>query len=371
MTTTFPNSQFFYPTKYGKEIITTDLTNHTILLPTISIGNVPQLAVDVLLHQQPGFKLFGYYHDPFALESFITTTTTSGAQQTLTMNIELYISTDTKTILVQQKAGLLPHRHQSFFKEFFTFLHNMAPKQIVLLTSISNQYRHDAELQSSLQQTRAGGVNTKHCIQFFCVENQLPYHPQDEMTNEVPEKIEPHATFTPPTPPAAALGLPLATAVKEACPELTFTTYDQQFVDDVKQYKRIKAQKQQQYDLLYADGVDNKKEKTKKEKNDDKEEGGSKTPKKDYIYFPFPVKGGGLTFKLAKYARTHDIPLIAFVSLNAKGDTRDCAIKLLEQVAQYLAKTTSNAEKFTAIAAGVRDKTIKTPEVWKVLFEGH
>jgi hypothetical protein len=44
---------------------TVDFTGKTLVLPSVSVGNVGQLALDVLLASYAKVQKIGYFHDPF------------------------------------------------------------------------------------------------------------------------------------------------------------------------------------------------------------------------------------------------------------------------------------------------------------------
>ncbi|KAJ2762857.1 hypothetical protein H4S06_000421 [Coemansia sp. BCRC 34490] len=141
----------FVPTK--GEITT---AGSTLILPSVSIGNVPQLAVDLLVNTLQLSRVGiidssmvvpvsgppGYDHQPAAQRS---------------VPLEVFQTPDARWTVVQQRAPPLPKHHRLFAREMVDFIKSHEFAQVVLLTSSDAALRGDALIDGP--QIRSLAVN--------------------------------------------------------------------------------------------------------------------------------------------------------------------------------------------------------------------
>ncbi|XP_017772854.1 PREDICTED: proteasome assembly chaperone 2 [Nicrophorus vespilloides] len=117
--------------KFNKE---TSLKDYTLYIPNVSIGNVPQLTVDLLISTYNLKKIATVWHpaiiptvgsDPFDLKSKDVCTA-----------CELYANEDLKVAVVQLRSGLERGLKEEFLKKLIANIKEFELKRIVLLTSI-------------------------------------------------------------------------------------------------------------------------------------------------------------------------------------------------------------------------------------------
>lgn len=128
------------PKSYLKSIDEVDLSilNDTILIiPSVSIGNVPQLATDLLI-QTFDFTRIAHLKDqylyPFA--SPIDYSVSQGPQPGISTALELYYSEKHKLTLVQQRSPIIPTFAKKFVQDVMVpFINDMDFKEILLLDS--------------------------------------------------------------------------------------------------------------------------------------------------------------------------------------------------------------------------------------------
>lgn len=90
-----------------------NFSNYTLIIPTVSTGNVPQLCTDVLIHNYP-FKHYKVLDStllyPFASPIDYTTEPISGTST----GLELYVCETLKTAIVVQRSPVIPQYTRNF-----------------------------------------------------------------------------------------------------------------------------------------------------------------------------------------------------------------------------------------------------------------
>ncbi|EPB85784.1 hypothetical protein HMPREF1544_07453 [Mucor circinelloides 1006PhL] len=114
----------------------------TLILPTVSIGNVPQLASDLIIHT---FKLerVGFLDDDSVMP-------VSGVREDTdlpgtTVPIEVYQSKDQRWTCIQQRSPTIKGKRQEFLDSMTRFSAQF--QQVVLLTSMDASRRLDSQIQ--------------------------------------------------------------------------------------------------------------------------------------------------------------------------------------------------------------------------------
>ncbi|KAF9121553.1 Proteasome assembly chaperone 2 [Mortierella sp. 14UC] len=141
----------------------------TLILPSVSIGNVPQLTTDLLLstlkldrvgciEDENVIPVLGPAdrpHDATASGSAAApaATTTAGAGVVsvgggLSLAVEVFQSKDGKWTLIQQRSPTVPHRSHHYADNLVQFIQDSEFDQVVLLASADGARRIDIQLQS-------------------------------------------------------------------------------------------------------------------------------------------------------------------------------------------------------------------------------
>ncbi|EGW32966.1 uncharacterized protein SPAPADRAFT_60298 [Spathaspora passalidarum NRRL Y-27907] len=126
-----------------------DLSSTTLIIPSISIGNIPQLAIDLLIHTFSFAKvgsLDDLYVYPFASPVDYSKTPVPGISRA----IEVYHCPELQLTLVQQRSPILPSYTDVFVKEtILPFIKAFKFARVVVLDS------SDAGL---VEHVHAGGI---------------------------------------------------------------------------------------------------------------------------------------------------------------------------------------------------------------------
>ncbi|KAJ2159391.1 hypothetical protein GGF46_003055 [Coemansia sp. RSA 552] len=117
------------------------LKGSTLVLPTVSVGNVPQLAVDLLINTLRARQI-GTIDSP----SLAPMSGRSGFDHQPTQRavpLEVYQSADAKWTIVQQRSMPLARHHRLFAQEMMDFIKQQEFGRVVLLTSSDAAFRQD------------------------------------------------------------------------------------------------------------------------------------------------------------------------------------------------------------------------------------
>ncbi|RCK66872.1 Proteasome assembly chaperone 2 [Candida viswanathii] len=143
---------------------TPDLTTSTLLIPSISLGNIPQLTIDLLIHTFAFVKLGtldDLYLYPFAspqdyaTTATTTTTTAVSAQRGIAHAVEVYHCAALRVCLVQQRSPILPGCVDNYVTQtVMPFVKASGFKKVVVLDSLdAGVFEHvhagDIEVYSS------------------------------------------------------------------------------------------------------------------------------------------------------------------------------------------------------------------------------
>lgn len=124
-----------------------DLSGFTLLLPSVSVGNVGQLAIDVVLATLKPSLVSQILHpslipcsgaDPLIVGSPVLTTA-----------MQLYIHPESKLAVVQIRSGLLPGKGGVFLSDLFQWSKEKNIARLVCLTSSHAHERSDVQLRGS------------------------------------------------------------------------------------------------------------------------------------------------------------------------------------------------------------------------------
>ncbi|KAG2193847.1 hypothetical protein INT47_009992 [Mucor saturninus] len=117
------------------------LKDSTLILPTVSIGNVPQLVSDLLIHT---FKLerIGFL-DSDALVP-VSGVREDNSQTGVTVPLEVFQSKDHQWTCIQQRSPALKGKRQAFIDEITEFSAQF--RKVILLTSMDASRRMDNQI---------------------------------------------------------------------------------------------------------------------------------------------------------------------------------------------------------------------------------
>ncbi|KAG9324139.1 hypothetical protein KVV02_003385 [Mortierella alpina] len=135
----------------------------TLILPAVSIGNVPQLTTDLFLstlkldrvgciEDENVIPVVGPADRPHQGPSpsgAVTVTSAEGTADGLSLAVEVFQTKDGKWTLVQQRSPTVPHRSHFYADNLVQFIRESEFDQVVLLASADGARKIDAQLRSS------------------------------------------------------------------------------------------------------------------------------------------------------------------------------------------------------------------------------
>ncbi|KAF9433108.1 Proteasome assembly chaperone 2 [Entomortierella beljakovae] len=128
------------------------LKGTTLILPSVSIGNVPQLATDLLLttlqldrvgciEDENVISVLGPADRPHDAASH-------SSSEGLSLAVEVFQSKDGKWTIVQQRSPSVRHRSHYYADNLLKFIKESEFRQVVILTSADGARRIDIQLRS-------------------------------------------------------------------------------------------------------------------------------------------------------------------------------------------------------------------------------
>ncbi|XP_002741628.1 proteasome assembly chaperone 2-like [Saccoglossus kowalevskii] len=128
-----------------------DFKGCTLILPAVSVGNIGQLSVDLLVTTLELVKV-GYIHsecvlpvcgnDPFNTDKKRT-------EGNLATSTEVYFSAANNLVVVQQRAPLVKGKHADYCNGLIDWITSFQFDKVIMLTSSHAYERLDSQLQGS------------------------------------------------------------------------------------------------------------------------------------------------------------------------------------------------------------------------------
>ncbi|XP_042465402.1 proteasome assembly chaperone 2-like [Zingiber officinale] len=130
-----------------------------LLLPGLSIGNVGQLAVDLLISSTAA-KRVGFLDAPFLLPCVGNDAYGPEPSGLLSLPLELYESTQHALTLIQQRSPVVKGMMVEFSKEMADFVSSIGKKHIVILSSLDSGRLKKIVASSDMQVYYISSVNS-------------------------------------------------------------------------------------------------------------------------------------------------------------------------------------------------------------------
>ncbi|XP_034231680.1 proteasome assembly chaperone 2 [Thrips palmi] len=133
-------SQIFFPLK---EV---NFKGCTLIIPSVSVGNVGQLCSDLLIHSLQCEKVGYLWHsailpvvgvDPFKVSS-----------PDLALPAEVFYSESRKLVVLQLRSSILKRLRKLFLNELIKWIKSCGISQVAVLTGSCNEERIDAQINS-------------------------------------------------------------------------------------------------------------------------------------------------------------------------------------------------------------------------------
>jgi hypothetical protein len=123
------------------------LAGSTLILPAVSIGNVGQLAIDLMIETSQAVKV-GRFVD----ENIIPCAGTGSYSHIpgLAFSVELFaLPGNSNTCLLQQRAPVAPGLQQAFAEALVSWAQSAGVAKMIILGSLDGSFRRDDQLQGS------------------------------------------------------------------------------------------------------------------------------------------------------------------------------------------------------------------------------
>jgi len=128
-------------------VVLPDLSGFTLLLPSVSVGNVGQLAIDVVLATLKPTLVTQILHP--SLIPCVGADPLNVGSPILTTAMQLYIHPESKLAVFQIRSGLLPGKGGAFLRDLLEWAKEVKITRLVCLTSSHAHERSDVQLRGS------------------------------------------------------------------------------------------------------------------------------------------------------------------------------------------------------------------------------
>lgn len=122
----------------------------TLLLPGLSIGNVGQLAIDLLI-SSTGARRVGYLDEPSVLPCVGNDAYGPAPVGDLALPLEAYESPSYALSLIQQRSPVIKGMMTEFAKNLAHFASSIGKKHVVILSSLDSGRRKKMDASSNMQ----------------------------------------------------------------------------------------------------------------------------------------------------------------------------------------------------------------------------
>jgi len=135
----------FFPDSSVPANQTISFQDNTLILPALTIGNVCQLAIDLLIFTTSAPRV-GFIEDRYVVPVICNDVLSVGVHGKLSTSLEVYQLAEKKVTFLQQRAPVIEGRNQNFAKDLVSWIKRSLFKEVVLLVSADASYRIDSQL---------------------------------------------------------------------------------------------------------------------------------------------------------------------------------------------------------------------------------
>lgn len=175
------------------EDVAVDLTGYTLILPSVSVGNVGQLAVDLLLHNLRCRRVGAFSHTSLhAVVGNLPDCDDTAATHLMTA-MEAYVCENKKLLIIQIRAPISPKGRLSLLADLVQWVASRGVLRTLQLSSCHAAARPDPAA-SLLCHVAAGGADVSGLAGLAPPQPEIPRPEGDEHR---PPPYLPGAGFTP------------------------------------------------------------------------------------------------------------------------------------------------------------------------------
>ncbi|XP_007196286.2 proteasome assembly chaperone 2 [Balaenoptera acutorostrata] len=127
-----------------------DLSGCTLLMPAVSVGNVGQLAIDLIISTLNMCKIGYFYTDclvPMVGNNPYATAEENSTE--LSINAEVYASPSKKLVALQLRSIFIKYKSKSFCEKLLSWVKSSNCAKVVVLSSSHSYHRNDLQLRST------------------------------------------------------------------------------------------------------------------------------------------------------------------------------------------------------------------------------
>lgn len=128
-----------------------DWSRSTLVIPAVSVGNVGQLACDLLISTLNARRVGFLYDDSVVAVVGSDPFTSFTADDRVTTAVEVFECVDSNVVVVQQRAPLIKGKQSQFVSRLVDWIVSCQFKMVVVLTSMFAYERQDAQLTGPQQ----------------------------------------------------------------------------------------------------------------------------------------------------------------------------------------------------------------------------
>ncbi|XP_037662243.1 proteasome assembly chaperone 2 [Choloepus didactylus] len=127
-----------------------DLAGFTLLMPAVSVGNVGQLAIDLIISTLNMSKIGYFYTDclvPMVGNNPYATAEENSAE--LSTNAEVYLLPSQKLVALQLRSIFIKYKSRPFCEKLLSWVRSADCARVVVLSSSHSYHRNDLQLRST------------------------------------------------------------------------------------------------------------------------------------------------------------------------------------------------------------------------------
>ncbi|XP_003406439.1 proteasome assembly chaperone 2 [Loxodonta africana] len=127
-----------------------ELTGFTLLMPAVSVGNVGQLAIDLIISTLNMFKVGYFYTDclvPMVGNNPYATTEENAAE--LSINAEVYSLPSRKLVALQLRSIFIKYKSKPFCEKLLSWIKSSNLARVIVLSSSHSYHCNDLQLRST------------------------------------------------------------------------------------------------------------------------------------------------------------------------------------------------------------------------------
>ncbi|XP_066208800.1 proteasome assembly chaperone 2 [Saccopteryx leptura] len=127
-----------------------DLAGFTLLMPAVSVGNVGQLAVDLIISTLNMCKIGYFYTDclvPMVGNNPYATSEENSTE--LSINAEVYSLPSKKLVALQLRSIFIKYKSKPFCEKLLSWVKSSNCAQVIVLSSSHSYHRNDLQLRST------------------------------------------------------------------------------------------------------------------------------------------------------------------------------------------------------------------------------